>query len=91
MQCTLFCGASCSVCVGSMRGGTGGHAKVVMLVHVSPSDKDASETMASLNFATKARGVELGPAKRQADTMALKGMVSASPALGCSEATCLED
>ncbi|XP_078435489.1 di-glucose binding protein with Kinesin motor domain-containing protein [Wolffia australiana] len=45
----------------------GGDSKVLMFVQVSPSENDYSETLSSLNFATRVRGVELGPAKRQVD------------------------
>lgn len=39
-----------------------------MFVQISPSDKDLSETISSLNFATRVRGVELGPVRKQVDT-----------------------
>ena len=45
-----------------------------MFVHISPSERDLSETLSSLNFATRVRGVELGPAKRQVDTSELQKM-----------------
>lgn len=45
-----------------------------MLVQISPSDKDLGETLSSLNFATRVRGVELGPAKRQIDPSELQKM-----------------
>jgi hypothetical protein len=38
-----------------------------MFVCVSPTEPDASESLCSLNFAARARNVELGPAKRRAD------------------------
>ncbi|KAL6983106.1 hypothetical protein U1Q18_016499 [Sarracenia purpurea var. burkii] len=38
-----------------------------MFVQISPSEPDLGETLSSLNFATRARGVELGQAKRQID------------------------
>ncbi|KAM7516912.1 hypothetical protein LguiA_006495 [Lonicera macranthoides] len=34
----------------------------------SPSEKDLGETVSSLNFATRVRGVELGPPKKQLDS-----------------------
>lgn len=46
---------------------TGGDSKTLMFVQISPSDKDLGETLSSLNFATRVRGVELGPAKKQTD------------------------
>ncbi|KAM6563992.1 hypothetical protein CsatB_023990 [Cannabis sativa] len=46
----------------------GGDAKTLMFVQISPSDLDVGETLSSLNFATRVRGVELGPARKQVDT-----------------------
>lgn len=45
-----------------------------MFVQISPSDKDLSETLSSLNFATRVRGIELGPARKQIDTTELQKM-----------------
>ncbi|KAI4325691.1 hypothetical protein MLD38_031068 [Melastoma candidum] len=45
----------------------GGDSKTLMFVQISPLEKDLGETLSSLNFATRVRGVELGPAKKQAD------------------------
>ncbi|XP_031481907.1 kinesin-like protein KIN-14R [Nymphaea colorata] len=45
----------------------GGDSKTLMFVQISPSDKDLGETLSSLSFAARVRGVELGPAKRQVD------------------------
>ncbi|GLU20244.1 hypothetical protein SLE2022_364540 [Rubroshorea leprosula] len=52
----------------------GGDSKTLMFVQISPSELDLSETLSSLNFATRVRGVELGPAKRQVDTSELQKM-----------------
>lgn len=52
----------------------GGDSKTLMFVQISPSDKDLSETLSSLNFATRVRGVELGPARKQVDTNELQKM-----------------
>ncbi|CAN1216067.1 Kinesin-like protein KIN-14R, partial [Linum perenne] len=46
----------------------GGDSKTLMFVQISPSEHDLSETLSSLNFATRVRGVELGPARKQLDT-----------------------
>ncbi|KAH7847341.1 hypothetical protein Vadar_024947 [Vaccinium darrowii] len=45
----------------------GGDSKTLMFVQISPSMQDVGETVSSLNFATRVRGVELGPSKRQID------------------------
>ncbi|CAN6314304.1 unnamed protein product [Urochloa humidicola] len=46
----------------------GGDSKALMFVQISPSDNDVSETLSSLNFASRVRRIELGPAKKQVDT-----------------------
>ncbi|KAI3947840.1 hypothetical protein MKX01_034505 [Papaver californicum] len=45
----------------------GGDSKTVMFVQVSPNENDLSETLCSLNFASRVRGIELGPARKQLD------------------------
>lgn len=50
----------------------GGDSKTLMFVQISPSDQDVGETLSSLNFATRVRGVELGPVKKQIDTSELQ-------------------
>lgn len=50
----------------------GGDSKALMFVQISPSDQDLSETLSSLNFATRVRGVEMGPVKKQIDTSELQ-------------------
>lgn len=45
----------------------GGDSKAVMFVQISPNENDLSETICSLNFASRVRGVELGPARKQLD------------------------
>ncbi|KAI3896156.1 hypothetical protein MKX03_000276 [Papaver bracteatum] len=50
----------------------GGDSKTLMFVQISPSENDLGETLSSLNFATRVRGVELGPAKKQVDTAELQ-------------------
>ncbi|XP_042393560.1 kinesin-like protein KIN-14E isoform X4 [Zingiber officinale] len=47
----------------------GGDSKALMFVQISPSDNDMGETVSSLTFASRVRGVELGLAKRQVDTV----------------------
>ncbi|CAI8595519.1 unnamed protein product [Vicia faba] len=50
----------------------GGDSKTLMFVQISPSDQDVGETLSSLNFATRVRGVELGPVKKQIDSSELQ-------------------
>lgn len=38
-----------------------------MFVQISPSSADLGETLCSLNFATRVRGIEQGPARKHAD------------------------
>ncbi|OVA05594.1 Kinesin [Macleaya cordata] len=49
----------------------GGDSKALMFVQVSPNENDLSETLCSLNFASRVRGIELGPAKKQLDSSEL--------------------
>lgn len=42
-----------------------GGSKALMIVNVSPEAASAAETLCSLNFAARVRGVQLGPAKRK--------------------------
>lgn len=41
-----------------------GNSKMLMLVAVAPGAADAAESLCSLQFAARVRGVELGPARR---------------------------
>ncbi|CAN8283918.1 unnamed protein product [Cochlearia groenlandica] len=52
----------------------GGDSKTLMFVQISPSEHDVSETLSSLNFATRVRGVELGPVRKQVDTGEIQKM-----------------
>ncbi|RCV29331.1 hypothetical protein SETIT_6G004500v2 [Setaria italica] len=49
-----------------------GDSKALMFVQISPSDSDVSETLSSLNIASHVRRIELGPAKKQVDTVELQ-------------------
>lgn len=66
----LHCGLNLCECAND----TGGDSKTLMFVQISPSEHDVSETLSSLNFATRVRGVELGPARKQVDTGELQKM-----------------
>eukprot|EP00897_Mesotaenium_endlicherianum_P005780 jgi/Mesen1/522/ME000104S10614 len=46
----------------------GGDSKTLMFVQISPSEADVSETLCSLAFASRVKGVELGPARKQTDS-----------------------
>ena len=50
----------------------GGDSKALMFVQISPSDNDVSETLSSLNFASRVRRIELGPAKKQVHSAQLQ-------------------
>ncbi|XP_020083974.1 kinesin-like protein KIN-14E isoform X2 [Ananas comosus] len=52
----------------------GGDSKALMFVQISPSENDVGETLSSLNFSSRVRGIELGPAKKQVDTGELQKM-----------------
>ncbi|KAJ7560229.1 hypothetical protein O6H91_04G119000 [Diphasiastrum complanatum] len=45
----------------------GGESKTLMFLQISPNETDMGETLCSLNFASRVRGVELGPARKQLD------------------------
>ncbi|KAH9313775.1 hypothetical protein KI387_022402, partial [Taxus chinensis] len=49
----------------------GGDSKTLMFVQISPNESDSGETLSSLNFATRVRGIELGPPKKQLDSSEL--------------------
>ncbi|GFZ05160.1 di-glucose binding protein with Kinesin motor domain-containing protein [Actinidia rufa] len=49
----------------------GGDSKTLMFVQISPNENDLSETLCSLNFASRVRGIELGPTKKQVESTEL--------------------
>ncbi|KAJ0080121.1 hypothetical protein Patl1_22640 [Pistacia atlantica] len=49
----------------------GGDCKTLMFVQISPNSGDLGETLCSLNFASRVRGIESGPARKQADVSEL--------------------
>ncbi|XP_050381584.1 kinesin-like protein KIN-14S [Argentina anserina] len=50
-----------------LQSSLGGNCKTLMFVQISPSSSDLGETLCSLNFASRVRGVESGPIRKQAD------------------------
>ncbi|CAE6123972.1 unnamed protein product [Arabidopsis arenosa] len=50
-----------------LQNSLGGDCKTLMFVQISPSSADLGETLCSLNFASRVRGIESGPARKQAD------------------------
>ncbi|KAK6911538.1 Kinesin motor domain [Dillenia turbinata] len=50
-----------------LQSSLGGDCKTLMFVQISPSGADLGETLCSLNFASRVRGIEHGPARKQAD------------------------
>ncbi|XP_047342610.1 kinesin-like protein KIN-14S [Impatiens glandulifera] len=50
-----------------LQSSLGGDCKTLMFVQMSPSSSDLGETLCSLNFASRVRGIEQGPARKQAD------------------------
>ncbi|KAE8668860.1 Eukaryotic translation initiation factor 3E [Hibiscus syriacus] len=50
-----------------LQSSLGGDCKTVMFVQISPSNADLGETLCSLNFASRVRGIESGPALKQVD------------------------
>lgn len=50
-----------------LQSSLGGDCKTLMFVQISPSTADLTETLCSLNFATRVRGIESGPARKQVD------------------------
>ncbi|CAN1199491.1 Kinesin-like protein KIN-14S, partial [Linum perenne] len=50
-----------------LQSSLGGDCKTLMFVQISPSSSDLGETLCSLNFATRVRGIENGPARKHAD------------------------
>ncbi|KAI7741670.1 hypothetical protein M8C21_005368 [Ambrosia artemisiifolia] len=50
-----------------LQSSLGGDCKTLMFVQISPSSADLGETICSLNFASRVRGIEHGPARKQTD------------------------
>ncbi|OEL38553.1 Kinesin-like protein KIFC3 [Dichanthelium oligosanthes] len=51
----------------SIVSNAGGDSKTLMFVQISPNENDVGETLCSLNFASRVRGIELGQARKQVD------------------------
>ncbi|KAJ0079241.1 hypothetical protein Patl1_22637 [Pistacia atlantica] len=54
-----------------LQSSLGGDCKTLMFVQISPNSGDLGETLCSLNFASRVRGIESGPARKQADVSEL--------------------
>ncbi|RVX19069.1 Kinesin-like protein KIN-14S [Vitis vinifera] len=52
---------------GLAAGNPRGDCKTLMFVQISPSAADLGETLCSLNFASRVRGIGCGPVRKQAD------------------------
>ena len=52
---------------GPLQSSLSGRGKTLMFVNVAPGMADAGETLCSLQFAARVRGVELGPARRHVE------------------------
>ncbi|XP_020597059.1 kinesin-like protein KIN-14J isoform X2 [Phalaenopsis equestris] len=50
-----------------LQSSLGGDCKTLMFAQISPSLADLGETLCTLNFASRVRGVEHGPARKQSD------------------------
>ncbi|XP_020273784.1 kinesin-like protein KIN-14J isoform X2 [Asparagus officinalis] len=50
-----------------LQSSLGGDCKTLMFTQISPSSADLGETLCSLNFASRVRGIEYGPARKQSD------------------------
>ncbi|CAM0955635.1 unnamed protein product [Alopecurus aequalis] len=50
-----------------LQSSLGGDCKTLMFVQISPSSSDSGETLCSLNFASRVRAIEQGPARKQVD------------------------
>ncbi|KAG6646584.1 kinesin-like protein KIN-14S isoform X2 [Carya illinoinensis] len=50
-----------------LQSSLGGDCKTLMFVQISPDVADLGETLCSLNFASRVRGIESGPARKQVD------------------------
>ncbi|KAA8545105.1 hypothetical protein F0562_019889 [Nyssa sinensis] len=50
-----------------LQSSLGGDCKTLMFVQISPNAEDLGETLCSLNFASRVRGIEYAPARKQAD------------------------
>lgn len=62
-----------------LRDSLGEDAKTVMIVHVSPKEDDVGETICSLGFASRARGIHLGqelsPGAKEERARAMEGVM----------------
>ena len=52
-----------------LQNSLGGDSKVAMFVNISPADYNVTESLCSLNFASRCRKVQLGQAKKNSDNV----------------------
>ncbi|KAL8159504.1 hypothetical protein V2J09_001041 [Rumex salicifolius] len=50
-----------------LQSSLGGDCKTLMFVQISPCNSDLGETLCSLNFASRVKGIEYGPARKHVD------------------------
>uniref|UniRef100_A0A8C5SGN7 Kinesin-like protein n=1 Tax=Laticauda laticaudata TaxID=8630 RepID=A0A8C5SGN7_LATLA len=67
-----------------------GESKTLMMVQVSPVEKNTSETLCSLKFAERVRSVELGPGSRRAEMGSWTSQEHLEPQLCFPVAACLQ-
>ncbi|XP_029139200.1 kinesin-like protein KIFC3 [Protobothrops mucrosquamatus] len=67
-----------------------GESKTLMMVQVSPVEKNTSETLCSLKFAERVRSVELGPGTRRAELGSWTSQEHLEPQLCFPVAACLQ-
>ena len=58
---------NCSI-MHAVQDSLSGGSKALMIVNVNPEEASIGETLCSLKFAARVRGIELGPAKRKLES-----------------------
>ena len=67
-------------CAPLLQDSLAGGSKTVMFANVAPCERDAGESVCSLNFAARVRGVELGAVRKNVDAAADVRMLQAQVA-----------